>query len=225
MALNQEPKVGAMDAHLATGHRRAWKIALAVAVVVGLGRLVLLARTVGPSPSLSTIASVVTFFVILAAAIIVPMQVMRARSAEQVAQAKQLNPGAIVVPAGRSPIGKNDYTTIDKSFHPNMFYSVVASPAGIDIWQGGRNAKRALHIDASEIASVGTTDLPLGRGRYPAVRVVFSKKLNIPAGMVVNFPTELTADFFVRRPNRPQRPLPLEEVNAAAQAISGALAG
>jgi hypothetical protein len=113
---------------------------------------------------------------------------------------------------------------IDKTFRPNLFYSVVATKAGIDLWQGGRNARRALHIGADEIASVGTTDLALGSGRYPAVRIVFAKKLNIPDGVAFKLPTELSAEFFVRSPSRPQRPRPLSEVTAAAEAISTALA-
>jgi hypothetical protein len=222
---NQEPTTGQMNARVATGHSRLWKATLTLAIIVGVGRLALLGVSIGSNPSLSTVATVVTFFVVLAAAILIPMQVMRARSAEQVARTKQQNPGAVVVAAGRSRIGKHDYDTIDKSFRANLFYSVVATPAGIDIWQGGRNAKRELHIDADQIASVGTTDLQLGSGRYPAVRIVFAKKLNIPEGMVFNLPTDLTAEFFVRNPSRPQRPRPLDEVTAAAQAISAALSG
>ena len=130
----------------------------------------------------------------------------------------------MVVAAGRSPIGKHDYETIEKAIRPNMFYTVVATREGIDIWQGGQNAKRTIHIAAQQIASVRTTDLPLGSGRYPAVQIVFSRKLNFPAGMVVNLPTELTADFFVRLPSRPQRPRPLDEVTQAARDISRALA-
>jgi hypothetical protein len=105
MTPNDKATTGPMTAHVATGHSRLWKSALTLAIVVGVARLILLGVSLGSSPRLSTIATVATFFVILAAAILVPMEVMRARSAEQVALAKQQNPGAVVVAAGRSPIG------------------------------------------------------------------------------------------------------------------------
>jgi hypothetical protein len=213
-----------MNARPSSGHSAVWKAALTVAVIVGIGRLVLLAVDVAASPSFSVFATILTAAVIFAAAIVVPMQVMRARSAEQVARATQMNPGATVVAGIRSPIGKDDFEWIDKSYHPNLFYTVVASRSGVDLWQGGRGAKLALHIEPAQIASIGTTDLRLGSGRFPAVQIVFSHHLNVPAAVAAKYPAEFTAEFFVRRPSRPQRPLGLNEVNAAAAAIASALA-
>jgi hypothetical protein len=223
MTVGHESKSGAMNARPSSSHSAVWKATLTVAVIIGIGRLILLLVAVAASPSISVFATLVTGAVIFAAAIVVPMQVMRARSAEQVARATQMNPDATVVAGIRSPIGKNDFDWIDKSFHPNLFYTVVASRTGVDIWQGGRNAKVALHIGPSQISSVGTTDLRLGSGRFPAVQIVFSRHLNVPDAVAAKYPTEFTAEFFVRRPSRPQRPLGLDQVNAAAIAITSAL--
>jgi hypothetical protein len=47
--------------------------------------------------------------------------------------------------------------------------------------------------------------------------------LNVPDAVAAKYPTEFTAEFFVRRPSRPQRPLGLDQVNAAAIAMTSAL--
>jgi hypothetical protein len=221
---DQRPIAGAMDARPATGHSKVWKATLIVAIVIGVGRVVLLGVAVSASPSVSTFATIVTAAVVLVAAIVIPMQVMRARSAEQVATAIQLNPGALVVAAIRSPVGRTDFEWLDPGFHPKLFYSIVVTTSGLDIWEGGRNARRTLHIQRSEIAEIATTNLRLGSGTYPAVSLVFNHKLDVPAAVAAKYPTTFTAEFFVRRPDRPQRPLGLDAVNAATNSMMESLA-
>jgi hypothetical protein len=188
---------------------------LTVAVLVAIGRLVLLIGNIGPGASVMTWATVVTVLAVLVAAFVVPVQIARARSVEQIASVQRQNPGAIVIGAARSPLGKHDYVWVSKNAHLNLFYSIVATRQGIEIWQGGRHASRLLKVDRSQISASGTTNLQQGSRQFPAVQLTF---ITGNAGSGVT-----TAAFFVRRPSRPMYPARLENVEFARSQLAGAL--